>query len=88
MVQTDADRHLRLALFNAFDEEQLEFLKEMIEPEIVEGEETLKGHQEETLVDVDDIEAYTNNMGRQKRRMEFLRRMHASLESLERSDSD
>lgn len=81
MVQTDSSR-----ILEAFPEgEHREFLVEMLVPEMDEGQLTLEDHQAEELFDVDDIEAFSNNMGRQKRRMAFIRELHTILE---RSNSD
>lgn len=68
------------ALFNVFTQEEREFLFEMVEPELEEGKATLEGHQTETLIDVDDIEAFMNNVTRQQRRIEFLRKLYEALE--------
>ena len=81
MVQTDAE-YLHLAFTT---EEESEFLMEMIEPEIHEGKLTLEGHLGEELESVDDIEAFMNNVTRQKRRMEFLQGLYKELEG-SRSD--
>lgn len=72
--------YLAAAMVSVFTEEEREFLLEMVEPEMVEGKETLAHHQTEALIDVDDIEAFTNNVGRQKRRMEFLEKLYKALE--------
>ena len=63
-----------------FGPEEVEFLMEMLEPEMHEGRLTLEAHQEETLVDVDDIEAFSNNMSRQQRRMKFITDLYMALE--------
>jgi hypothetical protein len=76
VVKTDIYR-----LLAAFpDSEHREFLMEMLEPEMYEGRQTLLIHQEEELETVDDIEAFMNNMGRQKRRMVFLEGLYKLLE--------
>lgn len=81
MVKTNAAK-----IVEAFPgQEEREFLFEMVEPELVESKETLEGHSGEELVDVDDIEAYSNIMGRQNRRIDFLRKL---FNCLERSLSD
>jgi hypothetical protein len=68
------------AILVAFNEEEREFLFEMVEPELHEGTTTLKAHDEEELVDVEDVEAWTNTMGRQNRRMTFLTELKKHLE--------
>lgn len=60
-------------------EEELEFLFEMVEPELHESKATLEHHRQEELVDVEDIEAFTNNMGRQGRRLVFIQALYDAL---------
>jgi hypothetical protein len=84
VVKTGRFSRLELIVDN-FEEEEVEFLLEMVEPEMQEGKQTLAIHQQEELVDVDDIETYMNNMSRQERRMKFLTELR---KALERSNSD
>jgi len=84
VIKTGKFNRLELIVDN-FEEEEVEFLLEMVEPELHEGKQTLQIHQEEELVDVDDIESFMNNMGRQERRMKFLTELR---KALERSNSD
>jgi hypothetical protein len=76
VVKTDSDK-----IKETFpDAEDREFLMEMVEPAMHEGTQTLEYHQGEVLESVDDIEAFSNNMTRQKRRMNFLYKLYNILE--------
>lgn len=78
MVKTDESAFKLIYAFPNVEER--EFLFEMVEPALQEGKLTLQVHQEEALTDVEDIEAFTNNMGRQNRRMDFLQKLYNALE--------
>ena len=82
MVKTDAEKLLEVFATG----EEREFLLEMLEPEMHEGTETLQQHHQETLLDVDDIEAYTNMVGRQKRRLDFIGALYSCLEGSKPDD--
>jgi hypothetical protein len=59
--------------------EEREFLFEMVEPEMFESKEVLNHHNQEELTDIEDLESWTNMMGRQKRRVEFITKLHVYL---------
>lgn len=84
MVETSPEQ-LAAVMASIFTEEEREFLKEMLEPEMHQGKLTLEYHQGEALESVDDIEAFMNNMSRQQRRMKFIAELY---KVLERSDND
>jgi hypothetical protein len=75
VVKTDVT-----GIVKALRQEEREFLFEMVEPELAESATTLDGHSGEELLCVDDIEAYSNIMGRQKRRIDFLQQLYNCLE--------
>lgn len=76
MVATDI-----AALVQAFpNEEEREFLLEMVTPELHESAEVLDTHNREELSNVDDLEVWTNIMGRQNRRLKFIRTLYECLE--------
>ena len=79
MVQTEPVTRLSLVI-RAFTLEEREFLLEMVEPELSESVSTLAGHNTEELVDMEDLESWTNTMGRQKRRLDFIKQLHGCLE--------
>lgn len=60
--------------------EEREFLLEMVEPTLGESESTLASHNTEVLDDMEDLESWTNTMGRQKRRLDFIKQLHGCLE--------
>lgn len=67
-------------LDHVFDNEEQEFLYELVESAREEAQITLLGHQEEPLEDVDDIEAMSSNVARQKRRIAFLDLLYMCLQ--------
>lgn len=76
MVRTDVEQFIK-----AFPlEEEREFLFEMVEPALHESDAALKYHEDETVTDVEEMEDWTNIMGRQNRRIVFLKKMYNILE--------
>lgn len=75
MVKTDI-----LQMLGAFSEEEREFLFEMVEPALHESDVTLKAHNQEELFDVEDLEDWTNIMGRQGRRIYFMQKLFQALQ--------
>lgn len=75
MVKTDI-----LQMLGAFSEEEREFLFEMVEPALHESDVTLKSHSQEELFDVEDLEDWTNIMGRQGRRIYFMQKLFQALQ--------
>jgi hypothetical protein len=69
-----------MELIDAFEQEEREFLFEMVEPTLDDSYKTLREHNGEELSDVEDVEAWSNIMGRQKRRIAFMEELKMWLE--------
>lgn len=65
-----------------FDDEEKEFLLELIEPAFEEGEEALNVHRQELDDPEEDVEDTLWMVDRQKRRMKFLQVLHACLKEV------